>query len=611
MNQMVTTIKKILHYIVPFKWIFITALIFNFLFSILSVLSISLIKPIFEIIFEQNDDAVDTVPNMELGFLEQAKETFFDFISSIVIVEDATLQTTLFRFGMLILTVFILKNIVKYISGIANCKFEESVIKNIRDSVFTKLSSLSIDFFNKNKVGNLMSIITNDISILNTATLNAFNVTFREAFQVVMYILLLFSISARLTLVTFLAGGFILLVVRIATKYLRRYAKRIQQSMADFTTTMTEIISGIRIVKAFNGENIAVNRFKKDTSNYFRSIVKHQKISALVPVFSELAAIGALCLVLIEGGMLVLNLELTASDLMLFLFAVFAVMAPIINVTNAITQFQRGYVAAERIFYVLDQVPTVENGTDKNVIFSHKVEFKNVKFRYTENLVLDNVNLTIEKGKQIAFVGGSGSGKSTMLDLLIRFYDPMEGEILIDGKNIKDFDTEAYRNLFGVVSQENILFNDSVKNNVVFGYKNYTDADLEFATKTSNSYNFISQMANGFDTHLGDRGVNISGGEKQRIAIARALLRKPKFLIFDEATSALDAESEKLVQGAINNSLENKTAVIVAHRLSTIINCDKIVVFNKGKIVEQGTHKELLAKNGYYSNLYNLQYKSE
>ena len=226
-------------------------------------------------------------------------------------------------------------------------------------------------------------------------------------------------------------------------------------------------------------------------------------------------------------------------------------------------------------------------------------------------LVLDNINLTIEKGSQVAFVGGSGSGKSTMLDLLIRFYDPIEGEILIDGKNIKDFDTTEYRNLFGVVSQENILFNDTVKNNIAFGYKNYNDADLELASKTANCYNFVSQMTDGFNTFVGDRGVNISGGERQRIAIARALLRKPNFLIFDEATSALDAENEKLVQGAINNSLENKTAVIVAHRLSTIINCDKIVVFDKGKIVEQGTHKELLANNGYYANLYSPYFSME
>ena len=595
-----------LNYIAPFKHLFAGALVFNLLFSILSVISISLIKPIFEIIFEKNDAIIEKIPSIELNFLEQIKESFFGFINSIIIVEGEPLQTILLRFGLLIFSLFLLKNIVKYVGVIMNFKFEESVIKNIRDSVFIKLSSLSIDFFNKNKVGNLMSIITNDIATLNNSTINAFSIAFRESFQVIIYILLLLSISIKLTLVTFISGGFILLIVHIATKYLRRYAKRIQQAMADFTTTMSEIISGIRIVKAFNGEGIAISRFVRDTSNYIRSVIKYQKISTLVPVFSELAAIGALCVVLLEGGIMVLDLELTASDLMLFLFSVFAVMSPIISVINAITQFQRGYVAAERIFNVLEQVPSVVNGTDKNIEFCHTIEFKNVKFKYTDNVVLDNINLTIEKGKQVALVGSSGSGKSTILDLLIRFYDPIEGEILIDGKNIKNYDTREYRNLFGVVSQENILFNDSVRNNIAFGYNNFNDDDLKLAAETSNCYNFVSNMTDGFNTFVGDRGVNISGGERQRIAIARALLRKPKFLIFDEATSALDTESEKLVQKAINNSLENKTAVIVAHRLSTIINCDKIVVFDKGKIVEQGTHKELLENKGYYANLYNL-----
>jgi subfamily B ATP-binding cassette protein MsbA len=586
-------------------------LILNFIFSALSVLSISLIKPIFEIIFEKSDTIIDSVPEIEMGFLEYLKKSFFDFITSIVVVDGATLQNTLLRFGLLIFGVFLLKNIVKYISGIINCKFEEGVVKNVRDSVFTRLNSLSIDFFNKNKVGNLMSIITNDIAVLNSATINAFNTAFRESFQIIMYVLLLFSISVRLTFITFLAGGFILLVVRLATKHLRRYAKRIQQAMADFTSIMAEMISGIRVVKAFNGEDIVVNRFIQNTDSYVRSIVKHQKISTLVPIFSELAAIGALSIVLLQGGTMILDAQLTSSDLMLFLFAVFSVMAPIISTTNTITQFQRGYVAAERVFYILDQVPSVPNGVDKNVVFEHNIEFKNVKFKYVDNIVLDDINLKIEKGTQVALVGSSGSGKSTMLDLLIRFYDPIEGEILIDGKNIKDYDTKEYRSLFGIVSQENILFNDTVKNNIAFGYTNYSANDLELAAKASNCYDFVSNMTEGFDTYLGDRGVNVSGGERQRIAIARALLRKPKFLIFDEATSALDAESEKLVQRVINTSLENKTAVIVAHRLSTIINCDEIVVFNKGKIVEQGTHKELLAKNGYYANLYNLQYHSK
>jgi subfamily B ATP-binding cassette protein MsbA len=381
--------------------------------------------------------------------------------------------------------------------------------------------------------------------------------------------------------------------------------------MSNFTSTLTEIILGMRIVKAFNGEEDANNRFKNDTKYFVKSFIKHQKISTIVPILSELAAIGALCIVLLQGGNLILDNALTPSDLMLFLFAIFSIMSPIIATINCITNFQRGFIAANRVFTVLAEKPTVVDGTVDSISFNHSIELRNVSFKYVDNFVLKNINLKIERGKQVAFVGGSGSGKSTLLDLLIRFYDPTAGEILIDGKNLKDYQTKTYRSLFGIVSQENILFNDTVKNNIAFGYKNFSEDDLINATKTSNSFNFISKMSQKFETFLGDRGVNISGGERQRVAIARALLRKPQILIFDEATSALDAESEKLVQGAINNSLENKTAIIVAHRLSTIINCDLIVVFDGGEIIEQGTHSELMAMGGHYSHLYNLQYKRD
>jgi subfamily B ATP-binding cassette protein MsbA len=583
------------------------------LFSALSVLSITLIKPIFSIIFK-TDVPLETTQN--IGFLESIKNAFFDTMTNFVVGGDASLQATLIRFGLLVFAVFLLKNVVKYISSIVNATCEGKIVKNARDTIFSKLTSLSIDFFNKEKSGSLISVITNDVSAMNSNIIGAFAAVVRDSIQVILYIFLLFSISVRLTLVTFFAGAVILLAVRIATKYLKRYATRIQQAMANFTTTLNEIISGIRIVKAFNAEDNVNNRFNNDTQYYFKSNIKFQKVSQLVPIVSEMAAIISLCFVLLQGGMLILNEQLAASDLMLFLFAIFSTMAPILNVINCITSFQKGFAAADRVFAVLDKVPSVQDGALKTLAFNRTIQFKNVGFRYLENIsVLNNFNLTINKGEQVAFVGASGSGKSTLLDLLIRFYDVTSGEILIDGVNIKEYEVKAYRSLFGIVSQENILFNDSVKNNIAFGYDDYTNEQLITAAKTSNCYDFIMRMENGFDTTLGDRGVNISGGERQRVAIARALLRNPNIIIFDEATSALDAESEKLVQGAINNTLNDgisseqspKTAVIVAHRLSTITHCDKIVVLDKGKVVEHGNHQELLARNGYYAKLWHLQ----
>lgn len=612
-------LPKIWKFVLPFKKLFALSLLLNFCFSTFSVLSITLIRPVIDIIFNASTVRSSTensinnsdikIINNNLDFLSSVKDDFFNWIGKLI--ETNNISDTLLRFGLLIVVVFLIKNIFKFLSNIVNCRFEESVIKNIRDSVFTKINSLSLDFFNRNKLGNLMSIITNDVSVVNQTTINAVTVIIREGLQIILFIALLFSISMQLTLTTFSAGILILGIIRIAIKYLKKYASRMQQAMADFTGTMSEIISGIRVVKAFVAEKIAVKRFKNDTNYYVKSSIKHTKITSLVPILSEISAILALVVVLVRGGILITEGSLSSADLMLFLFALFSIMAPIINVANQIAMFPRGIVAAERIFSILDAKASVKDGNIKVNTFNYSIELRNVSFKYNENYVLRNINLIIKKGKQIALVGSSGSGKTTILDLIIRFYDVTEGEILLDGVNIKQLKINNYRKLFGLVSQENILFNDTISNNITYGLEsnNYTEADVINAARISNCYNFIENMPEKFNSHLGDRGSTISGGERQRISIARALLRNPDILMFDEATSALDVESEKLVQSAINNSLENKTAIIVAHRLSTVVNCDEIIVFSQGEIVERGSHSQLLEKQGHYEHLYNLQHR--
>jgi subfamily B ATP-binding cassette protein MsbA len=399
-------------------------------------------------------------------------------------------------------------------------------------------------------------------------------------------------------------------LLRIALKYLKKYASRMQNAMADYTTVLQETLSGIRAVKAYNAEKIVNKKFDDFTSNYVNASVKHQKIISIVPGVNEMFAIIAICVVLLIGGLQVFNGELKADDLMLFLFALFSVMSPISTIVNNLSNYQRGIIAAERVFSIIDEVPTVQTGDGVISDFNENITIKNVAFKYDKTIVLDNINFEIKKGKKIAFVGASGSGKSTMLDLIIRFYDPISGNILVDGVDISTLKLSHYRKLFGIVSQETILFNDTIANNIRYGVADITDDHILTACKIANAYGFISQLPEGLNTKIGDRGVLLSGGERQRVAIARAIVRDPKILVFDEATSALDAESEQIVQLAINDSLVNRTAIIVAHRLSTIKDCDEILIFDKGKIVERGNHQELFDLNGIYRKLYDIQFYS-
>jgi subfamily B ATP-binding cassette protein MsbA len=384
-----------------------------------------------------------------------------------------------------------------------------------------------------------------------------------------------------------------------------------QNAISDFTSTLQESISGIRVLKAYGAEAKASAAFEENTEKFLKSSIKHKKIITIIPAINEVFAIVALCVVLFVGGTAINDGQLSFDDLWLFLVSLFSIMSPITTVIDTISKFQRGIVSAGRIFKVLEAQSTVINGTEKIENFRDKISIRNLSFAYADIPILKDVSFDIEKGKKVAFVGPSGSGKSTMLDLLIRFYDPADGTISIDNQNIKNFDTDSYRSLFGIVSQETILFNDTIAGNIRFGKPEATIDEVTEAAKNANAFNYISATSDGFGTNVGDRGTKLSGGERQRLAIARALVRNPEILVFDEATSALDSESEKIVQDAINKNLEERTAVLVAHRLATIINCDLILVFDRGKIVERGSHAELLAMDGIYKKLYDIQFAEQ
>ena len=599
---------KILKFIKPFLRLFFISISLNIIFSIFTTLSIAIIKPIFQVLFnDKNVNLTQSAVPANLSFFEGIKNKFYDLISNLV-TNPNDIFATLINLSILIIVIFILKNFFKYLGSVQSARLEESIVKSIRDKVFRNLTSLSVDFFTKRKEGSLISVITNDVSVVNSTTITSITNVLREGIQVILFLFLLLTISSYLTLIAFSTSLISLLILQVGIKFLRRYATRMQTAMADYTSALQETISGIRVIKAYTLEDSVNKRFTDQTDKYVRSSVKYQKIIALIPSTNELIAIIALCVVLFVGGSQVFKKELGADDLMLFLFSLFSIMSPISIVFGNISQFQRGFVAAERVFDIINQTPSVVTGKEVVTTFNTNIEVKDVTFSYEEINVIKKASFKINKGKKVAYVGASGSGKSTMLDLLIRFYDPTEGQILLDGKDIKNFNIESFRTLFGIVSQDCLLFNDTVANNIRNGLEGATIEQITEAAKTSNSFNFINNLPFGFDTYIGDRGVLLSGGEKQRISIARALVRNPQILIFDEATSALDSESEKIVQEAINQSLKERTAILVAHRLATIIDCDEIYVFDKGEIVEKGNHKELISRNGIYKKLYDIQF---
>lgn len=592
------------------RTLLVASFILNILFSITTAMTISLIKIILGFLFEVKAESTVNTPNIEIGAFQELKESFFNFFYSLVTAD--TVSEQVIRLGVIIMILFIIKNIFKYFGSIVGDIFNQRVIKNIRDTVFFKITSLSLDYFNREKQGTIISKVSNDVSLLNNTTISSLNGVIRDVIQVTIFMFFLLTISVELTLWAFSTSLISVLFIQISVKYLKRYASRMQDAMASFTTTLQESIGGIRVLKALNAKDVTNQRFANDTSSYVNSAIKHRKIMALIPAANEIWAILGLCVVLVIGGQQVLvDKTVKADDLMTFLFMLFALMTPIMSLIGSYSNMQQGIVAGERIMSILNEEPTIKEGTQSITKIKNDISFNNVSFAYVDHHVLNNVTIKLEKGKKVAFVGGSGSGKSTALDLITRFYDPKSGSITLDGIDIKDIIIRDYRSLFGIVSQENILFNDSIYNNIIYGMTEVSDEKVIEAAKIANAYNFIMALPDKFDSIIGDRGVTISGGERQRVAIARALVRNPEVLIFDEATSALDAESEKVVQDAIESSLKDKTAVIVAHRLSTIVNCDCIYMFDKGSIVESGTHTELIAKNGYYKNLYDIQYNKE
>lgn len=513
-----------------------------------------------------------------------------------------------------IIAIFVVRGLFWYGQNYLMSYVGQSVIIDIRAAVFKKLQRLSVSFYDKNKTGTIMSYVTNDVNALQSAMVENTIEMITEGFILIGSVVAMIYLDWRLTLFTVCTFPVVLWFMEFFGKKIRKTGGRIQECTADITSVLQEFVASARVIKSFVREDYEVDRFDVENRANFRANMKNAQLMAtLTPVVELVAAIGV-TMIIWYGGNNVINGTITAGSLVAFLTYAVNISNPIKRLTRVIGNIQKALAAAQRVFMIIDMPEEIAESRDAKQLpeVSGKVEFKNVSFAYDDKgNVITDLSFSVKPGEVIAIVGPSGAGKSTIANLLPRFYDVNKGDIKIDGHSVREVTLDSLREQVGIVPQETMLFNGSVYNNILYGRLDATKEEIEAAAKAANAHDFIMQLTDGYETKLGDRGVNLSGGQRQRIAIARAILKNPRILILDEATSALDTESERVVQEALDRLMVGRTSFVIAHRLSTVKNADKILVLEKGNLVESGTHDELLALDGLYAHLYKIQYRNK
>lgn len=605
------TYFRLLSFAKPIEKYAIPYIICTFITVIFGTLNLALLVPLLQVLFKGTGDvdlqapATITKPESWLDFGD-----WFTYYADRLYFDLGPYEALKYVCIVIITSVFI-SNLFRYFSQRIMENLRIHTLLNLRKAVFNNVMNLHMGYFSNQRKGDIISKIASDVQVVQFSVTATLQVIFKEPLQLIAYIVVLFSLSAKLTLFSMLVIPVSAFVISRIVKKLKSQAKEGQESYGKMISYLDEALSGVKIVKAFNAADFVKNRFNNESSHYskvMRRMVRRQQMGSPV---SELLGVAMVAIILLYGGNLVLNGEgdLTASQFIGYIAIFSQVMRPAKALTDSFSNVHNGIAAGERVLELIDEKNLVEDieNAEKVSTFQSAISFENVNFAYGDKQILNDINLNIEKGQTVALVGPSGGGKSTLVDLIPRFMDVTGGEILFDGKNIKTLNQDSLRALIGTVNQESILFNDTIFNNIAFGLDHATQQEVEAASKIANAHEFIEKTPEGYQTNIGDRGSKLSGGQRQRICIARAVLKNPPIMLLDEATSALDTESERLVQDALYKLMENRTTVVIAHRLSTIQNADKIVVLDAGRIVEAGSHLELINHNGLYKRLIDMQ----
>ncbi|MFT6970997.1 MAG: subfamily B ATP-binding cassette protein MsbA [Roseivirga sp.] len=606
------TFRRILAFAKPYHKHFPQYFIFATLAIIFSLTNLALLEPLFTIIFDYKTDdglAVLTEAGKSAGFLGQAKAMLYEKLME---YKDANGKSGSLIFVSIIIVISaLLSNLFTYLSNVTMGIVRANVVQRIRAKVFKNTTDLHLNFFSGERKGDIMSRMTNDIQEIEVTLVSSIKVLFREPATIIIYVAFLLATSFKLTLFVIVFFPIMGFLISWIVKKLKKKAVLSQESLGRIVNLMDEVFSGMRIIKGFNAKDYVDDLFEKETRTYRKINISMARKNELASPVSQFLGIVVVASLLVYGGTLVLNDQggLDAGGLLAYIAVFSQIINPAKSISQSLSNIQRGIVSAERIFKLIDETPQIRN--IENAIqlksFDNEIEFRNVNFAYEKETVLKNINFTVKKGKTVALVGSSGGGKSTMADLIPRYFDPTGGEILIDGNSLASVNIESLRSQMGIVTQESILFNDSVIKNIAFAIPGAQLEEVMQAAKIANAHDFIMQLENGYETNIGERGGKLSGGQRQRISIARAVMKNPPILILDEATSALDSESESMVQGALTNLMKNRTSIVIAHRLSTIQHADEILVMQKGEIIERGTHQALFDQNGVYTRLISMQ----